>query len=175
MSISTYVFLLLPLFTHAAEPVRPMKEMKGGCENYQTPLTQEFKDWELGPLTLATNEGKEGTLLPLNKRLKLLLQPASSVKFAKPPAKDAAKGSGAVIPLRVASTGTYKIAAGSRLWLEITKKNGEEIKAERFEMQTACATIAKVLTFKLTGGQDYLLQLAGAPEASVEIMLSREL
>jgi hypothetical protein len=174
MRSSFLLGLFLPLLTFAAEPVRPMKEMKGGCENYKTPLAQEFKDWELGPLTLATNEGKEGTLLPLNKRLKLLLQPTAAVKYAKVPAKDATKGSGAVIPLRVASTGTYKVAAGARLWLEITKKNGAEVKAERFEMQTSCATIAKVLTFKLTGGEDYLLQLSGAPETSVDIMLSRQ-
>jgi hypothetical protein len=168
-------FSLVPLSSPATEAVRPVAEMKGDCAAYKIPLTQEFKDWELGPTSLATDEGKKGTILPLGKRLKLMLEPAGKVKFAKPPEKGGRAGYGAIVPLRVANTGEYRISLGERAWVDVVEKEGNRLEAASFEMQTGCDKIRKVVTYKLNGGRDYLLQVAGARGDSAELMISKSL
>lgn len=155
-------FLASP-FSLAAENPLPGGPPKAACGKFQTSLGQEFKDWALGPLTLSTAEGKEGTLLPLNKRLKLLL------------GRGKGEGFGAVMPVRVATTAVYKIATGDIVGLEIKDKDGAPLAPASRESEAGCDRIRQVVNFRLDGGKDYALHLNGAPKSTAEVMISKQL
>jgi len=139
----------------------------GGCETYGIPLTQELRDWELGPTSLETNQGSAGTLLPLSKRLRLMLQ--------KLPAKpgQANPGFGGIVPLRVANTGTYKISVGAPVDIEMREAKGSAVAETAREQNTACDKMKTVTTYPLKGGLDYVLKLDQVGGNSIELMLSR--
>lgn len=145
------------------------------CQRYKIPLAQEFRTWELGPSRLSTDEGARGTLLPLEQRVVLELRPQSRSRFepgATQPAQRP-RGFGGRVPVRVASSGTYKFAIGGEARLELVNHDRAAIPAEGREAHRRCPSIAEVLTFHLDGGRDYVLRISASREPDLDLLISK--
>lgn len=149
--------------------------MSEACRRYEIPLAQEFRAWELGPSRLSIDEGKRGTLLPLDQRLVLELRPQVRMRFEEGATAPTPrpKGFGGASSVRVASTGLYKFSIGGRARLQLVKKDGAVILADRKESQRACPTITEVQAFLLEGGRDYVLKIFDSTEPDLDLLISR--
>lgn len=162
------VTLLLSLPTFAATPP---KAMNGGCTAYRMNL-QELGFWKLGAIALTTEKGKNDLILPLDRRVKLELR--KDAKLTHQPSRKPSAPYAAVMPLRMANDGLYRVALGGKAWVEIFDREGKRVKEHSFEMQTRCDPIFKVVRFELQGGRDYLLQLTSSPSRTIDVSVSPE-
>ena len=169
MPLPVLFTLLLSLSSFAATP---HKGMNGDCAAYRMNLREELGFWKLGAIALTTEKGKNDLILPLDRRVKLELR--KDAKLTHQPSRKPSAPYAAVMPLRMANDGLYRVALGSKAWLEVFDREGKRVKEHSFEMQTRCDPIFKVVRFELQGGRDYLLQLTSSPSETIDVSVSRE-
>lgn len=159
---------------------RPMNEMHGGCDHFALPLENEFKAWRgsVHELKAGVNPDSAG-MLELNYRTRAKLEPQTKVKLAVKPEKNWRSPNhsfAGLLRFQVPSKGLYRLAAGSKLWLEIinarTKKRVPEL---TFEMQTKCSEIFKVIVYDLNPGDTFWLQVSEAGTHSADLLISPEI
>lgn len=162
---------------------RPMAEMEGGCENFKMPLADQLANWDKKEIRIqGAQDDKSTTELPSNRKVSLSLYPQKKVMLSVKPEKEPAKGQtvyAGLAAMEVKSDGLYRIAMGSKVWLDLIEvEAGEEnstgkiVPASTFEMQTGCAKIFKAVEYNLKTGRKYLLQVSASPAQSVQVLTS---
>lgn len=101
----------------------------------------------------------------------MALEGTDQVRYAATPGRPGADGTyGGLALLRIEADGTYRVALGSAAWIDIAR-DGETISSTAHGHGPACSGVRKIVDFALTRGT-YLVQIAGAPSASLEIMVA---
>ena len=165
-----------PAVADAAKAGRPMSQMDGKCANYALDLSREFKRWEEPAFVVraGTTPDSAGPL-ESGKRMEITLERENKVRLAvapEKPSKYPASVYGGLVRFRVPKDGTYRVAAGNRLWLEVVNARlKQRIPEASFEMQTKCPTIAKVIVYDLKASDNYWLQLSNSEAKRAEVLV----
>ena len=79
-----------------------------------------------------------------------------------------------VVLLKVPKSGLYKIAIGSRAWIDLVNLNekNKPIEPHQFSMEMDCEKIVKAGEFELSTNKKYALQLSSSSQEKVLIMIS---
>lgn len=168
------LFFLTSITSISAEKSRPMDEMHGDCSAYKIDLSNEFKKWKEEPTTVKQSASEK---ISLDQKIKLQLETQSSVSFAVPPGKtyppEPIKHAG-LVSLKVKESGRYLISAGERLWLDLVQLDSKKmIESSTFEMQTKCPTILKAVEYALTADKTYVIQVSGAGNSQVDLLVTK--
>ncbi len=143
--------------------------MDGGCGSFKADITKEMNIWNSDPVTSTSGER---TTLPLAKKIKFGLRPHSAVEFPVAPEKILNKektGFSGVFYFTPTVSGVYQVALGKRAWLDIVESDAKKIvKAGQFEMQTKCDKLVKVMSYQLSGGKAYVVQINSSPTEQIE-------
>ncbi len=178
-AILTLLTVFLPTSTWGEKP--DMAQMQGTCEDYKIDIRAELKIWESPPEKLtsladiAARKGKSGELA-IGESANLALHPEGKVNWmAKPERTFPLKGqayAGAVM-VRAAKSGTHRVAIGGKVWVDVVElKTRKVLVPPRFEMQTGCSKIFKVVEYTLMEGQEYAIQISSSPVNAVRVLLS---
>lgn len=96
-----------------------------------------------------------------------------AVRYAIPPERAAPAGMfGAVLPLRIAAAGTYRIALEKGGWVDVVS-GGKAVASIAHGHGPTCSTIRKIVDFSLTPG-DYVVQLSGVNASDGKILVARK-
>ena len=161
---------------------RPFEEMKGDCKNFALNLGKELTSWANDPQELkgvSNLSSDTPMLLPMNKRVNIALAKESEVQWMQKPKKTFKKSGaryGGMVPFLTAKKGVYRLSAGDKVWIDVidfqTKK---VVRSTRFEMQTQCDQIFKVVEYEFAANSKYVLQVSSSDKQSQSFLLSRSL
>ena len=128
--------------------------MAGGCEDYSWDMRREMAAWdEPGlPLEALADASTAASPVPLDRKIELTLHPLAKTRFAAPPERTPAAGYAGLVPFSVPADGVYRIAAGSRVWLDVVE-GAKPVASAKFEGRAGCAKVHKVVAFALKAGR----------------------
>lgn len=142
------------------------------CTAATPALLPELAGWpDRTPLTAAASAPAAAqATLTIGKAAQLRLSPAAAVRFPIRPARPAAPDTqSGIAGFTVARPGTYRVALGSGLWIDMVR-DGRAVASTAHAHGPACSGIRKLVDFRLTPGR-YLVQLSGGREPSVTVMV----
>ena len=137
-------------------------------------MTREFELLRAPAIALTALAGADSgaRLAPLEQRLDLTLLPSRQVKLQVAPRREPAPDSFAgVLKLRVPRSGSYRLSASQRLWIEIVGSTGV-VKSSRFAMQAGCEALRKSVAFPLEADTDYWVELSGSPTTDPVLLVT---
>lgn len=113
-----------------------------------------------------------GTQLTIGQAARLTLLPTPEVRYAVPPEKPGEGSSfGAVFTVTITAPGTYRVALGTRGWIDVVNGGGT-IASSSHGHGPECTGIRKLVDFALTPGT-YTIQIAGNPEPHTMMLVAR--
>ena len=128
------------------------------------PPPPEFVGWEKRA-ALA-----DGGTIAIGQSAALTL--ASAPRFAVTPGHAPAAGTfGATLRFTVATAGTYRVAVGSAVWIDVVRA-GASLTSTAHDRGPACSPVRKIVDFRLAPGV-YALQVSGSATPSVGVMVVR--
>lgn len=99
------------------------------------------------------------------------LLPVDAVTYPLAPAKPGATGtSGGVFAFEVARGGRYRVALGAGAWIDVVQ-GGRAFASVAHGHGPECSPVRKMVDFDLKPGR-YLLEVAGAPSATLGLMIA---
>lgn len=100
------------------------------------------------------------------------LVPMATLTTAAAPAKAPTGGShGGLLAFTIPAAGRYQVALGAAAWLDVIA-GGKALASVAHGHGPACTGIRKIVHFDLKPGR-YLLQIAGSPSATAEVLIAR--
>ncbi|MET0360756.1 MAG: hypothetical protein ABW048_03290, partial [Sphingobium sp.] len=143
------------------------------CRLVRMALPPELADW--GNRTAATAAPDAGhlnkaTLVP-GRAVDATLLPAVTLRYALPPEKKGDAASfGGLFALTVVRTGTYRVALGSGVWVDLIRSR-KALPSLAHGHGRPCTGVAKYVDFRLQPGR-YVVQLAASAEKRVAVMVA---
>lgn len=139
------------------------------CVDFKWDVSKERALFAGTPAVLTA--GKDPRSAPVvvpNRLYKLRLDAQGQVAFSVSPAKKstATDAFAGLATLKIAASGSYRIAVGLPLWIDVASK-GVLVPAKDFEAQRSCGPPHKIVEFDLAAMQPIVLQLSSAAEESV--------
>jgi hypothetical protein len=133
-------------------------------------LTGPFTHWRHATPVRATAGASGAPVLSVGKPVKVTLLEATRVTYkrarATPPTTPTFSGT---LSLSVTEAGTYGIAAGAGLWIDVVK-DGEALKSSKHGHGPDCSGIRKIVDFDLQPGT-YEVRLIDNKTADVTVMV----
>lgn len=156
----------------AAQASRPIDEMRGGCAQYALDIREELAAMKEMPrrVTSLTERGVIPPIGPSRQPLSVTLHHSGSVALTTVPRREGPNAG--LIPVVIPEDGRYRVSADSAIWIEVVR-GSVRVEPVRFEMQTGCAALFKVVEYQLPQGVDYWIELSGNT-SMVTILLSPE-
>lgn len=154
--------------------------MQGDCKNFSIPMQAEFSAWKQDAHTMPSGKTITDNLpkLALNTKTSVLLNPQSTVQFIATPQKSFSATSNpfaGIIAFNVPTNGIYRISAGDRIWFDVVDAQSKQIVAtDKFEMQTHCDKIFKVVVFDLKADTNYILQISSSAKSQTNFLLTKQ-
>lgn len=142
------------------------------CPSTALALPPELAGWRTPtPLTAATaRDDASRADLAIGRAFQLRLS-AEPLRYAVRPERPPAPGShGGVAGFTVARAGTYRVALGAGMWMDVVR-DGEPIVSAAHGHGPACGGIRKTVDFRLTPGR-HLLQISGGKEPTATVMVA---
>jgi hypothetical protein len=123
------------------------------------------------PLTAATTAPAAAQAsLTIGKAAQLRLSPTPTIRFPVRPDRPAAPNThGGIASFTVAHPGTYRVALGSGMWIDVVQE-GRAIASTTHAHGPACSGIRKIVDFRLKTGR-HLLQISGGKEPNVTVLV----
>lgn len=171
--ICVAIMLLLAFGWARAEMTRPMDEMHGDCSHFAVNLKREFRLWAESSSTIVSADTE---MLPVSKKISLLLRDQATLHFAADPAKvfPTERPHGGIFEFDAKSSGQYRVSVGSKIWFDVVDAGSKEIvMATSFEMQTQCKAIFKTVAYDLRAGHKYYIQVSSSPYDRVDMLVTR--
>ncbi|MFT3996286.1 MAG: hypothetical protein QM667_02680 [Asticcacaulis sp.] len=132
-------------------------------------LTGPFMHWMHAASVTATADAQGAPTLTVGKPVKVTLLDSTRVTYkrarATPPATPTYSG---VLSLKIAAAGTYGIAAGDGVWIDVVS-NGQALKSVKHGHGPDCSGIRKIVEFDLQPG-DYEIRLLDNKAATLTVM-----
>jgi hypothetical protein len=165
----------------ALAPVAALAQPMGAapapaCAATDKDLPAELSAWTAAkvPLTAASSAGGlSAAQLTIGQTASLDLAAVSSVTFVASPQKPAGPASYAgLAAVTVDQPGTYVVAIGGGAWVDVLH-DGVAVASSAHGHGPACSTVRKWVEFTLQPGA-YVLQLSGAPDAKLNLLVARK-
>jgi hypothetical protein len=103
----------------------------------------------------------------------LALRPTAALVYAAMPGKPGPQPSyGGMASVTIAEPGTFIAALGAGAWVDVVK-DGKPLVSTGHGHGPDCSTIRKVVEFPLERGS-YIVQIAGNPTTTIDLMLTRK-
>jgi len=145
-----------------------------GCVT-PAPLPSALAGWNNSGMAVAAgNAAALAGIAPLaiGKGVDARLLPAGKVQFLASPADAGDSPSfGGMMPLHIATAGTYRIGLGAGAWIDVLAK-GKALESVAHGHGPQCSGIRKVVDFRLQPG-DYVIQLSAAEGAQLRLIVAR--
>ncbi len=155
-----------------------MAEMHGDCANYKMDLQRELALWNKNIAEVKASPKLEQVgLLHEFRHTEATLIPEKQITLAVPPEKPTKEPEGTfagLLQLTPKVSGSYRISAGTKVWIELAGANGQRMVSTDFEMQSKCPKIFKTVIYDLKANETYTLQLTGSFKAVVSLMVSSQ-
>ncbi len=141
------------------------------CPAAPAPPPPELTGWSR-PTALAAAADGAGAALAPGRAAQVRLIPTRDVAFAAPPEKPSAPDArGGLLSLPIDRAATYRVALGAPAWIDLLR-DGKPLASVGHGHGPACTGVAKMVDFRLQPGR-YTLQLSGASQAEVTVMVAR--
>lgn len=136
------------------------------------PLPAGLEGWA-SPGAVRTGAAARGApALTPGKAAVATLLPGAGVRYAVAPEKPGAAGThGGVLALTVPAAGRYRVALSAGAWVDVVRGTAAATSVAHGH-GPACTTMRKMVDFDLKPGR-HLLQIAGAPAATLTVMVAR--
>ncbi|PAX08646.1 homogentisate 1,2-dioxygenase [Sphingomonas lenta] len=156
--------MLATLIALAAAQAQP------ACPVTPAPLPAELAGWRSGEAAIAGAEVKEAEVLTLGRGARAALHPSAHVAFPVRPAKPGPGAHGGLLAFDAARAGRYRVALETPGWIEVVR-DGRAVPSVSHAHGPACSGVRKMVDFDLEPGR-HLLEIAGAPNASVTVLVT---
>jgi hypothetical protein len=156
----------------------PFNQMMGGCDNYKLNLKKELAAWDrFGQLeSRAGLSARQAPEIKPGEKVRLLLS-AKGVEIASPVPMDKQKmydgRFGGFAKFLAPSSGSFRLSAGSKAWIDLLDSQVKPVDPSSFEMQKKCSKIFKVVVFDLRAGETYILQVLGSKSENLSILITK--
>ena len=131
----------------------------------------ELAGWGEARPAAASADAEAATTLRVGGGFRAALRPTARVAYPVEPAKPGPGAHGGLFAFDVTRPGRHRVALSSPGWIEVVR-DGRAVPSASHAHGPACSGIRKVVDFDLALGR-HLLQIAGAPAASVNLMVAR--
>lgn len=168
-AVSLICTVALPAFaqqnTVAADP----------CARYKWDVTRERALFAApaSPIS-AAKDGRSPPRLATGRDYRVELAPAAQVVFPTAPGKASPPDGNysGILALNVPVTGNYRVAVDLAMWIDVVA-DSRLVPASDYEGQHSCDAPRKIVQFALEANKPLILQLSGAGEAAVRIVIVR--
>ena len=159
----------------APSPAAAMGRMTGGCDSYSWDMTREMEAWDRPALAWpsAADASSASSPVPLDRKLDVTLHPLAATRLAAPPERKPQGGHAGLLVVSVPTDGVYRIAAGSRVWIDVVDGT-QPVASAKFEGRSGCAKVHKVVAFPLKAGREYRAQISGSETAAVSVLVTAD-
>ena len=159
---------LFPFLILTAAPALAQAPADPSCANVRVALPAELANWsEQTPVSAGTKAG-EGATLEVGHAALVSLHPAKHLDFAKGAASQA---NGGTLALAVAKPGTYRVALGDAVWVDLVS-DGKPIASKAHTHGPRCSGVRKIVDFALVPG-NYTIQLTRSRVDTVALLVVR--
>ena len=149
-------------------------QMSGGCGDYGADLRSELRlmGGALAKISAAGDVAAAPQIEP-GKAYAVDLLPQAQVHFPVPPKQDRGGDgrSAGMLSLGNLAAGSWRVSTDSPVWIDLLA-GGKAVTSSGFEMKTECPAILKTVVFAVPGGVPVLLQINGAPQHSVRLLVT---
>lgn len=136
------------------------------------PLPAGMEEWTTPAPLRAGTAAAGAPALALGRAATVTLRSTDGVRYAvKPEKPGAANTQGGVLAFTVPAAGRYRVALSTGAWVDVVRA-GAALASVAHGHGPACTTMRKMVDFDLRPGQ-HLLQVAGAPAATLTVMVAR--
>lgn len=142
------------------------------CTGFKWDVSRERALFATVPAPLAAAaDGKAPPSVEPQRLYRLQLAPVAHISFPVAPGRAPSAGTyGGVLRLTLPSSGLYRIAVDAPLWLDVVGE-GRLLAPTDYEGQHSCNAPRKIVEFDLPGARSWLLQLSGAAQAGVGLVI----
>src|SRR5262252_7390294 len=147
----------------------------GECDAFTWNVSRELAAMRTRPTLLNASADPRLNLVHLEegRHFTARLAPQQNVRFVAPPAHDAhaEHPTGGLLFFRSAGAGAYRISLTSRHWIDVL--DGDRVIGSRaHEGRRDCTLLHKVVEFELPAAREFTIQLSGADDPTVEIVIT---
>jgi hypothetical protein len=143
--------------------------MDATCSNVRVAMPAEFAGWSEQTPVAAGTEAGGGATIRLGQAVRVALHPAQHLKLD--PAPKRAGPHGGTLTLVIAQAGTYRLALGAPVWIDLIQNN-KALASSAHAHGPKCSGIRKTVTFNLSPG-NYVVQLSGSDADSVSLLAAK--
>ena len=140
------------------------------CPATPAALPAELVGWRSGAAVAAVADAKDAAVLTPGQGARATLHPSAHVAFPVKPAKPGPGAHGGLLAFDATRAGRYRIALETPGWLEVVR-DGRAVPSVAHAHGPECSGIRKMVDFDLRPGR-HLLEIAGAPNASVTVLVT---
>lgn len=166
-----FLSLFMPGAALAAEDA---SHGRGDCDSFPWEMNREWAFMITDPIPFQAlpTRAEEARFMPMDRRVRMSLNPAEKVTLTTPPDKSFEGATHAGLALmRVPFGKRYRISTSKPVWIDIVGPNGP-VPAGKFAMALDCKHLVKTVIFKLDIETDYWLQITGSKEAAVDVVVT---
>ncbi len=150
-------------------------QMHGGCGNYTADLSNEMR--LMAGDALDVKAGTDAGNVPmgaLGRAMEVHLAPQTAVHLAAAPAQDrgGAERKAGLVGFEKLEAGDWRVSLDRFAWVDLVR-GGQLLETGAFEMQTECPTVFKTVVFHVPEAGPVVLELTGASEGAVRVLVSR--
>jgi len=150
-------------------------QMHGGCGNYATNLSSEMR--LMAGEAVKVRAGTDAENAPMEatgRAMEVHLRPQTEVHLAAAPAQDrgGAERKAGLVQLGKLDAGEWRVSLDRFAWVDLVSR-GQLLASGAFEMQTECPTIFKTVVFEVPEAMPVVLELTGASEEMVRVVVTR--
>jgi len=162
------LLIALAVSSAALAQQQPVTELV--CPRDAAPIPQALKGWSSPAKLISGTEGVGPTIV-VGRAYDLALHPDGQLKLHNlpGPVKDRV-GRGGTMSFSVAQSGTYHVALGSGVWVDVVR-GGRALESVAHGHGPACSGIAKIVDFKLQPGR-YTLTLDGSETERTSVLVA---
>jgi hypothetical protein len=162
--------LMIELAAGGAAPAQEARQADPVCPRDAAPIPQELKGWSPGSSLASATRGAGPTIV-IGKAYDVVLHPDARLHLPNlpGPVKDRV-GRGGTMSFSVAEAGTYHVALGYGVWVDIVR-GGKALESVAHGHGPACSGIAKLVDFQLTPGR-YTLTLDGSETRRTSVLVA---
>jgi hypothetical protein len=152
-----------------------MAQMHGGCGNYTADLSNEMRLMAGDAVEVkAGTDAGNAPMGALGRVMEVHLAPQTGVHLAAAPAQDrgGAERKAGLVGFEKLEAGEWRVSLDRFAWVDLVR-GGQLLESGAFEMQTECGALFKTVVFHVPAAGGAVLELTGASEAAVRVLVTR--
>ncbi|HEY3851607.1 MAG TPA: hypothetical protein VGL87_11580 [Steroidobacteraceae bacterium] len=145
------------------------------CARYKWDVTRERALFAAPASSItAAQDGRAPPRIATNRAYRVKLAPAAQVLFPTSPGKASPPEGNysGVLAFDAPVTGNYRVAVDLPMWIDVVA-DARLLPASDYEGQHGCDAPRKIVQFALEAKKPLILQLSGASEAAVRVVIVR--